>query len=106
MNYTGIMIAIAFILGAIMKIFIPYYNKWRLDGRPFNWQYIRPIIIAVITVIPAILADFLLFTPPLNEYLLIVIVLTFFAGLGETELAKSLMEYLALINKVKNRIGG
>jgi len=104
MNYTGILIAIAFILGAIFKVLVPYYNKWRLDGRPFNWHYIRPIAIAVITMIPAILADFLLFTPPLTLDLSFIIILTFFAGYGETSMSKAFLEYKNLIDKFLNKI--
>jgi len=105
MNITGILIALAFLVGAITKVLIPYYNKWRLDGRPFNWHYIRPIIIAVITVIPAILADFLLFTPALTVDMTIIIILAFFAGWGESDGAKAFLEWRGLIDKVLNKIG-
>ena len=105
MNFTGILIAFAFLLGAIVKVLIPYYNKWRIDGRPWNWHYIRPIVIAVITVIPAILADFLLFTPALTADMTIIIILAFFAGWGESDGAKTFMEYRGIIDKVLNKIG-
>ena len=104
MNFTGILIALVFILGAIFKVLTPYYNKWRLDGRPFNWQYIKPILIAVITVIPAILADFLLFTPPITPDITVLVLLAFFAGWGESDGAKSLLEYKDLIDKFLNKI--
>lgn len=104
MNYTGLLIAVVFIIGAILKVLVPYYNKWKLDGRPFNWQYIRPIVVAVLTVIPAILADFLLFTPPLTSDMTLIIILSFFAGWGESDGVKSLLEYKDLIDKFLNKI--
>ncbi len=75
-----------------------------MDGRPFNWQYIKPIVIAIITVIPAILADFLLFTPPISSDTILLIILAFFAGWGESDGAKSLLEFKNLIDKVLNKI--
>ena len=100
---AGLYIFIAFIAGSILKIGIPYYNKWKIDGRPFNLQYLEPIAIAMITAFPVVIAAFIGWNPPLTGDIMALIAFAFLAGWGQTDGIKALFEYMTLINTALNK---
>jgi len=99
----GTAVFIAFVLGSILKVFIPFYNRWKEDGRPFNLQYLEPIGGAIITAFPAIVADFIGWSPALGAGSEVIVLLGFLAGYGVSSGYKNLLEYMELINKGLNK---
>ena len=100
----GTAIFIAFMVGAVLKIAARFYNLSKVDQRPFNWQYIKPIIGAFGTAFPAVIADFMLWMPPVGVESSMFVVLAFMGGYGISDGYKGLLEYFGKIDKALNKI--
>lgn len=99
----GTAVFIAFVLGSVLKVLIPYYNKWKEDGRPFNLQYLEPIGGAIITAFPAIIADFIGWSPALGAGSEVIVLLGFLAGYGVSSGYTSFLEFKGAIDKALNK---
>lgn len=99
----GTAIFIAFVVGSVLKIVVRFYNVNKEEPRPFNWDYIRPIITSVVTGFPAIIADFMVYTPVGGLDHLMIVALALMAGYGATDGYKGLLEYIGLIDKALNK---
>lgn len=102
----GTAIFIAFVVGSVLKIAARFYNLSKVDQRPFNWQYIKPIVGAVVTAFPAVIADFMLWMPPVGvESSIMFVTLAFMGGYGVSDGYKGILEYFGKIDKIMNKIG-
>ena len=99
----GTAIFIAFVVGSVLKIAARFYNLSKVDQRPFNWQYIKPIVGAVVTAFPAVIADFMLWMPPVGIESSMFVALAFMGGYGVSDGYKGLLEYIGQINKALNK---
>jgi len=100
---AGLYIFLTFVAGSFLKIGLRFYNLQKVDGRPFNLQYLEPIAVAMITAFPAIVASFIGWNPPLTGDTMTLVALAFIAGWGLTDGVKSIFEHFGLINKESNK---
>jgi len=72
-----------FVLGVLLRIFVPYLVEWLNDQRPFEWKYLTGQLLGAMFGLAAVFVDDT-FVDALQGYSLLAIIATgyMFADLG------------------------
>ena len=98
--------AIAWALGALWSLLLPYYRKWRESGKTleFNFAYLVNFVISIITGLTVAFSMFLTWVPP-DTIAPVVIVIAFFAGAGvDKNVIQEILKLVDFYQKLWNKL--